>query len=119
MYRYIDPDSRRELLHGMLLHPTGDGYFQRACEADSWRGLVAAVLDDPGYETADPEDRLINRLRLAHDAALLLKLGDVNVQVGDRDGVDVINVASDESLVRSLDNLGIVSLEPSAGGWAS
>jgi hypothetical protein len=112
VYRFIDPYSRRELLHGMLLHPTGDGYFQRACEADSWRGLVAAVLDDPGYETADAEDRLVNRLRLAHDAALLLEIEGRAVQVSDHAGKDVVNVASDETLLTSLDQLGVVSLEP-------
>jgi hypothetical protein len=38
--------------------------------------------------------------------------------IGDRDADQTINVASDERLIRSLDRLGLVSLEPtlSAGG---
>ena len=33
---------------------------------------------------------------------------------GDRDGPEMINVASDEPFIRSLDQLGFVSLEPAA-----
>ncbi|MHB8509425.1 MAG: hypothetical protein ACYDGR_12385 [Candidatus Dormibacteria bacterium] len=116
MYRYLDATSPRELPLGMLFEPTGDGNFGRACEADSWRGLVAAIAGDPSYEAAGAEDRLVQRLRLARDAAMLLELEDRKVQVADRDGIDVINVASDEALVRSLHRLGVVSLEPGLAG---
>ena len=112
MYRYLDPTSRRELPLGMLFEATGDSTFGRACEADSWRGLVGAIVGDASYEVASAEDRLVQRLRLAHDTAILLELDDVKVQVGDRDGTDLINAASDETLVRSLHRLGVVSLEP-------
>jgi hypothetical protein len=112
VYRHIHPDSNQELPLRMLYEPAEERSFLRACEADSWRGLVAAMLDDPGYETDSPEDRLLRRLRLGNDAALILQLADRKAQVGDKDGREVINVASDVSLLRSLDRLGVVSLAP-------
>jgi hypothetical protein len=97
----------------MLFQPAGDGAFQRACEADGWRGLVAAIIGDPGYELADPETRLVARLRLAHDIAFLAGLlGRPEPTIGDSDSGDTINVASDGPMLRSLDRLGLVSLEP-------
>jgi hypothetical protein len=113
MYRRINPTSRQELPMRMLFQPLGNGTFHRACEADSFRGLVAAMLDDPSYETGDVEARLVNRLRLADDLVLL---GEVQrqkrVHVADRDADETINVASDERFIRALDRLGFVSLEP-------
>jgi hypothetical protein len=97
----------------MLFQPTGDGVFYRACEADGYRGLVAAILDDPDYETVSVMERLVQRLRLAHDVALLIQLGgDLRIQVSDQHAADTINVASDERFIRSLHRLGYVSLEP-------
>lgn len=112
MYRRINPSSRRELPMRMLFQPAGPGLFNRACEADSFRGLVAAILDDAAYETADPEARLMHRLRLADDVVLLAQVEWRDVLVGDMDGPEMINVASDEPLIRSLDRLGLVSLQP-------
>ena len=103
----------------MLFQPLDNGTFLRACEADSFRGLVAAMLDDPSYETGDVETRLVNRLRLADELVLLARIeSEPNVLVGDKDADQTINVASDERFIRSLDRLGLVSLEPtlSAGG---
>ena len=119
MYRRINPISRQQLPMRMLFQPLGNGTFQRACEADSFRGLVAAMLDDPSYETGDVEARLVNRLRLADELVLLARIeSEPNVLVGDKDADQTINVASDERFIRSLDRLGLVSLEPtlSAGG---
>jgi hypothetical protein len=113
MYRRINPTSRRELPMRMLFQPLGDGTFHRACEADSFRGLVAAVLDDPDYENGDLESRLATRLRLADDLVLLAMVQQQQtVLVSDRDADQTINVASDERFIRSLDRLGLVSLEP-------
>ena len=113
MYRRINPASRRELRMRMLFQPLGDGSFHRACEADSFRGLVAAVLDDPDYENGDMESRLATRLRLADDLVLLAMTEQhQSVHVSDRDADQTINVASDERFIRSLDRLGLVSLEP-------
>jgi hypothetical protein len=114
MYRYLFPETPRELSLGMLLEPMGNGCFRRAAEADGWTGLIGAVLGDPTYENDSPPDRLLQRLRLAHDAALLLELDGKQVEVSDHDGNDLINVASDKALLCSLDDLGIVSLEPGA-----
>ena len=112
MYRRVNPTSRQELQLRMLFQPAGDGVFFRACEADGFRGLVAAILDDPAYESAPVMERLVQRLRLANDAALLLEIGDGRqIQVGDQDAVDAVNVATDELLIRSLDRLRYVSLE--------
>ena len=119
MYRRINPISRQQLAMRMLFQPLGNGTFHRACEADSFRGLVAAMLDDPSYETGDVEARLVNRLRLADELVLLARIeSEPNVLVGDKDADQTINVASDERFIRSLDRLGLVSLEPtlSAGG---
>ena len=114
MYRQINPTSERELPMRMLFQPTGEGTFHRACEADGFGGLVAAILGDPIYESCDIETRLVTRLRLADELALL---GEVQrqqaVHVADRDADHTINVASDERFIRSLDRLGFVSLEPS------
>jgi hypothetical protein len=115
MYRYIEPDSPRQAPLRMLFQPAGDGIFYKACEADSWRGLVAAILDDPGYETADAETRLVDRLRLADDVVLMAEMDGRKVMVGDQEGPDVVNVLSDEPFLRSLDRLGFVSLPPDTG----
>jgi hypothetical protein len=112
MYRFIHPGSERQLRMRMLFQPAGDGTFLRACEADSWRSLMAAILDEPAYETAGPEDRLVERLRLADDVKLLAAIDDRTVTVADRDGPETVNISSDEPLLRSLDALGFVSLEP-------
>jgi len=112
MYRPINPASDRQLPLRMLHQPLGDGSFHRACEADSFRGLVAALLDDPDYERARVAARLMARLRLADDARLLAEVDGRTLAVADRDAPDTINVASDEPLIRSLDRLGLVSLPP-------
>ena len=112
MYRFIHPSSERQLPMRMLYQPAGDGTFLRACEADGWRGLVAAMLDDPTYETAGPEDRLSERLRLADDVKLLAAIDDRTLTVTDRDQPDAVNISSDEPFLRSLDALGFISLEP-------
>jgi len=122
MYRRINPISRQELPMRMLFQPLGNGTYHRACEADSFRGLVAAMLDDPSYETGDVETRLVNRLRLADELVLLAQIdNEPSVLVGDRDADHTINVASDERFIRSLDRLGLVSLDPtlSVGGTRS
>ena len=98
----------------MLFNATGEGFFQRACEADTFRGLVAAILDDPNYETAGVETRLVNRRRLADDIELIGQTDGRKLSVGDRDGPETINVATDESFIHSLDRLGFVSLGPSS-----
>ena len=119
MYRRINPTSRQQLPMRMLFQPLGNGTFLKACEADSFRGLVAAMLDDPAYESGDVEGRLVNRLRLADELVLLARIDNQpSVLIGDRDAELTINVASDERFIRSLDLLGLVSLEPtlSAGG---
>ena len=119
MYRRINPTSRQQLPMRMLFQPLGNGTFLKACEADSFRGLVAAMLDDPAYESGDVETRLVNRLRLADELVLLARIeNEPSLLIGDRDADLTINVASDERLIRSLDRLGLVSLEPtlSAGG---
>jgi len=119
MYRRINPTSRQQLPMRMLFQPLGNGTFLKACEADSFRGLVAAMLDDPAYESGDVEARLVNRLRLADELVLLARIeNEPSLLIGDRDADQTINVASDERLIRSLDRLGLVSLEPtlSAGG---
>ena len=97
----------------MLFHPVGEGIYLRACEAASVRGLVAALLDDAGYETADAAARLGQRLRLANDVRLLAQLQDKQIRVTDRDEASSINVSSDEAFLRSLHRLEFVSLEPS------
>ena len=112
MYRLVTPEMPQQLPLRMLFEPIGAGVFFRACEADSFRGLVAALIGDPDYESAPVEDRLLERLRVAHDAAFLAKLEGRQVAVGDHDLADTINVASDAPLLRSLDRLGFVSLTP-------
>ena len=112
MYRLVTPKMPQQLPLRMLFQPIGAGVFFRACEADSFRGLVAALIGDPDYETAGVEDRLVERLRVAHDAAFLAKLEGRQLVVGDHDLADTINVASDAPLLRSLDRLGFVSLTP-------
>ncbi len=116
MYRLIHPHDRQELPLRMLFHPAGEGAYLRACEADSFRALVAALLDDPGYEKAAAEARLLARIRQADDAKLLVALRGQTLAVGDRDGQRVINVASDEPFIRSLDRAGFVSLPPEREG---
>lgn len=119
MYRHIRPDMPSELALRMLFQPLGDGLFHRACEADSFRGLVAALLDEPDYELADVETRLVARLRIADDVRLLAEVDGRQLTVADRDGPETINIASDEPLIRSLHRLGFLSLEPGLTGSLS
>lgn len=113
MYRRITPNDERQLPLRMLFQPSGAGLFLRAAEADSFPGLVAAILNDPTYELGDVEARLMNRLRLANDVSLISDIaGEPKVQVSDRDGERTINVSSDERFIRSLDRLGFISLDP-------
>ena len=113
MYRRINPTSRQQLPMRMLFQPLGNGTFVKACEADSFRGLVAAMLDDPAYESGDVETRLLNRLRLADELVLLARIeNEPSILIADKDADQTINVASDEPFIRSLDRLGLVSLEP-------
>jgi hypothetical protein len=114
MYRMVHPGDPQELPMRMLFHPVGEGVYLKACEADSVRGLVAALLDDPAYEAADPQSRLAERLRLANDIALLAELDGRRLEISDRDGPEAIVIASDEPLLHSLDRLGFVSLLPGA-----
>jgi len=96
----------------MLFQPLGDGTFHRACEADSFRGLVAAMLDDPTHESGDVETRLVNRLRLADELVLLARIeNQPGMLIGDKDADQTINVASDERFIRSLDRLSLASLD--------
>jgi hypothetical protein len=110
MYRLIHPGDRQELPLRMLFDPVEEGVFLKACEADSYRGLVGALLDDPAYEVAEPQARLVERLRIANDVALLAAIEGRRLQVSDREGPDTIVVASDEPLLHSLDQFGFVSL---------
>lgn len=110
MYRRIHPRSPQELPLRMLFQPTDDGLFHHACEADGYRGLVAAILDDPAYETETLQDRLELRLRLANDLILLGELEARHLKVGDRNVEDVINVHSDREFILSLGRIGYLSL---------
>jgi len=113
MYRRITPKDEKQLPLRMLFQRTGDGLFLRGAEADSFRGLVAAILGDPGYEAEDLERRLMHRLRIADDVVLLAEVaGEPKVSVSDRDGERTLNVSSDQRFIRSLDRLGYVSLDP-------
>jgi len=112
VYRLVTPEMPQQLPLRMLFQPISAGVFFRACEADSFRGLVAALIGDPNYETATTEDRLLERLRVAHDSSFLAKFDGRQLVVGHHDLADTINVASDEPLLRSLDRLGFVSLTP-------
>ena len=113
MYRMINPTSRQQLPMRMLFQPLGNGTFLRACEADGFRALVAAMLDDPAYESGAVETRLLNRLRLADELVLLARIDNQpSVLIGDKDADQTINVASDERFIRSLDRLSLASLDP-------
>ena len=116
MYRLVHPADRQELPLRMLFHPVSDELFLRACEADGFRGLVAALLDDPGYETAALDTRVADRLRIAEDLRLLSQLDGRQLLISDRDQPTTINLHSDEPFVRSLHRLGVVSLAPSVAG---
>jgi hypothetical protein len=110
MYRLVHPGDPQELPMRMLFHPVGDGIYLRACDADSMRGLVAALLDDPGYEAADPASRLAERLRIANDVALLAELDGRHLEISDGDGPETIVIASDEPFVHSLQHAGLLTL---------
>src|SRR5665213_627010 len=94
MYRRINPASRQQLPMRMLFQPLGNGTFLKACEADSFRGLVSAMLDDSAYEIGDVEARLLNRLRLADELVLLARIeNEPSLLIGDREAALTINVA--------------------------
>lgn len=110
MFRSIYPRSQQHLPLRMLFQPAGEGLFHRACEADGYRGLVAAILDDRGYEEASLPDRLRSRVRMAEDLLLIHQLEGRQLRVTDRDFDDAINVHSDEEFIRSLERIGFLSL---------
>jgi hypothetical protein len=116
MYRLVHPGDPQELPMRMLFHPVGNGVYLSACEADSMRGLVAAVLDDPGYEAADSASRLAERLRIANDVALLAQLDGRQLEISDRDGPETIVIASDEPFIHSLQNAGLLTLADTRTG---
>src|SRR5260370_41801367 len=93
MYRLINPTSDRQLPMRMLFQPAGAGTFLRACEADSWRALVAAMLDDPDYETLNAEDRLVERHRLADDLKPLAAVDYRPLTGAHRDGPGSVNIS--------------------------
>jgi len=110
VYRLIKPSSTSQLPLRMLYQPAGDGVFHRACEADGYRGLVAAILDDPEYEHAALADRLHSRIRIALDLVLLGQLDQLRLRVNDQDATDAINIHTDEKFIRSLERIGFLSL---------
>jgi hypothetical protein len=110
VYRIIQPTTVLELPLRMLFQPAGGELFHRAAEADSYRGLVASLIGDPGYETLNPVERLTERIRVAHDAAFLAELDDKQITVGDRVAPGMINVASDAPFIRSLERIGYLSV---------
>ena len=112
-YRIVRPDVRKVHPLRMLFQPAGSGTFFKACEASDFRALAAALLDDPTYETAPVVERLAQRLRLAHDVALLAELEGQRIDVADHEAPLTVNVATDEAFIRSLNRLGFVSLAPS------
>ena len=112
VYRHVNPTDRQSLPLRMLFQAARGGIFHRACEADSFRGPVAAILGDAGCEAADTKTRLVHRLRVAHDLALLAEVEGRQLTVGQADEPATINVASDEPLIRSFDRFGFVSLDP-------
>ena len=57
MYRIVQLTSAERLRLRLLVQPTGSGVFHRGCEADGFRGLVAALLDDP-----DSGDGVLRRI---------------------------------------------------------
>src|ERR1700682_3529022 len=102
MCRLISPDTPQELPLRMLFQPADSGLFHRACEADNYRGLVAALLDDPTYESARLSKRLDRRVRMAEDLVLIAKVDGRQLEVSDRDGPNSINVHSDQEFIHSL-----------------
>jgi hypothetical protein len=87
----------------------------RAAEADSFAGLVAAIVDDAAYELGNVEARLRQRLRLADDVVMLTEVaGEKRPAISDHPGELTIDVSSDERFIRSLDRLGWLSLAPQA-----
>ena len=115
MYRLVHPEDSQELPLRMLFHPVGHGVYLKACEADSMRGLVAALLNDPAYEAADPRSRLAERLRIANDIVLLAELDGRRLEISYREGPETIVIASDDPLLSSLKRLGFVSLSAPPG----
>ncbi|MDQ6947416.1 MAG: hypothetical protein M3256_14385 [Actinomycetota bacterium] len=112
MYRLIRPDTPQELPLRMLFQPADSDLFHRACEADSYRCLVAALLDDPAYESASISKRLDRRVRMAEDLVLIAKVDGRQLEVLDRDGPSSINIHSDGEFIHSLEQTGFVSLAP-------
>ena len=92
----------------MLFQPRAAGSFYKAGEADSFRGLVAALLNDPGYEKAPLEERLQRRLRMAEDLALLASVESHELKVSDRkEPAAVKSRRGRVALESELDRLGV------------
>ena len=96
----------------MLFQPAGEGVFYRACEANGYRGLVAALLNDAEYENATVADRLQSRIRMANDLVLLNELEHRYLHVTDHEAADAINVHTDQEFIHSLERIRFLSLAP-------
>ena len=72
------------------------------------------MLDEPDYESVDAETRLVSRLRLADDIALIAQVDGRKLAILDHDGVDTINVASHVAFIKSLMRVGFVLLDGSS-----
>jgi len=111
----IRPEDDRQYPLRMLFGPVGVDLFEHACEADGFRGLVAALMRDADYESIVlAKDRLVRRLQLADGIKTLYALKERTLEVTDQDRNGDINIANDESMIRSLDRIGYLSLAAGA-----
>ena len=111
-YRFVTPEDKQEFPLRMLFERRGDDLYGEACEATDFRGLLAALMDDPDYETTvSAKDRLVQRLKLADSIRIIFAVDDKVLEVADRDGENIINIANDETMIRSLDRLEFVALD--------
>jgi hypothetical protein len=70
-------------------------------------------MDDPDYETTvSARERLVQRMKLAERIRIIFGVEDKSLETADRDGENVINIANDETMIRSLDSLEFVALDP-------
>jgi hypothetical protein len=109
MYRHIRPKARQKF----RLRIGVPRVFHRASEVNGFRGCVAALLDDPGYEEVDVTSRVDHRLRLAEEFKLLAELANRKLSIGDGAGPGGVDIRSDEHLVRALHRARMVSRSPS------
>ncbi len=115
-YRHLPGNDEQTMPLMLHYRPLGNGLFERACEADTFMGLIAALMESQEYEhTFSAEKRLVKRMQLAAGIEQLYAVFNRTLQITDTPTENGIDVSSDEPMITSLEAIGYCRLVRSTG----